>query len=398
MTGKLVALAKVLSIVISVCFSISCIPVWAFVSSSELESMFSEDQNDRLSYRDDPKPDKWKTVLKHDEEHRERVRDILKQNKIKTAQDYYHAAMIMQHGSEHKDHMLAHILACAAMKLGSKPAIWLSAASFDRLLLCLNQPQIFGTQLFGIGESNELIKPADTSFLPDSIKTEFNVPKQAPVVTSFPSGFDLEEAAIRCESIVAGEVIEVSDKSNKDPNWDLRLHVENYLKGSKFAFALPVWLKENSTEKKPVVGSKYIICVENALNRDGKFDSYLDKGVVPYSQEAVDKISAIVKLDKAYDLCESVLVAEIAFVDTKEIRFNIDKSLKGSRFGAPIYISMSHFNKPVQRGDKWFLFNPIAVPVNGLLPLLEDGGALPFTDELLNKMLKIKESKKNAIR
>ena len=68
---------------------------------------------------------------------------------VRTGTDYYHAALIFQHGQNPDDYLLAHVLAMDAVAMGSKEARWLSAATLDRYLLSIWQPQVFGTQFHG---------------------------------------------------------------------------------------------------------------------------------------------------------------------------------------------------------------------------------------------------------
>ena len=46
-------------------------------------------------------------------------------------------------------HLYAHVLATTALGKGFAPAKWLSAATLDRYLQSLKQPQVFGTQFGG---------------------------------------------------------------------------------------------------------------------------------------------------------------------------------------------------------------------------------------------------------
>jgi hypothetical protein len=144
---------------------------------SELARMYKQDQTDRMELGPSPRADKWKKLAENDNLHHERVLELLKQDKIQSADDFYYAAMIMQHGSTPSDYTLAHILAMAAAQKGNKDAIWLSAASFDRLMLSAKQPQVFGTQFFSDrGAPLKLNEPCDSQLISDSVRKHFNVP------------------------------------------------------------------------------------------------------------------------------------------------------------------------------------------------------------------------------
>ena len=54
--------------------------------------------------------------------------------------------MVFQHGETQEDILFAHVLAVTALGKSNARARWLAAASLDRYLHRLGQPQIFGTQ------------------------------------------------------------------------------------------------------------------------------------------------------------------------------------------------------------------------------------------------------------
>ena len=145
-------------------------------ASSELAEMFTEDQIDRSALDAERGFQQWQEILVHDKAHHARVLELIHQGGLQSAEDYYHAAMIMQHGNEPTDFMLAHILATAAALKGSKPAKWLSAASFDRLMQKLSQPQIFGTQYFRKMEEPYTMNPIKSDVISDQVRNVFSVP------------------------------------------------------------------------------------------------------------------------------------------------------------------------------------------------------------------------------
>ena len=75
-----------------------------------------------------------------------RVRQLLDAGALHTATDYYHAALILQHALSPGGYLLAHVLADIALSKGNPDALWLSAATLDRYLQSVKQPQVFGTQ------------------------------------------------------------------------------------------------------------------------------------------------------------------------------------------------------------------------------------------------------------
>lgn len=73
---------------------------------------------------------------------------MMEADSLVTANDYYHAAMIFQHGSDSVAYKLAWDLAEIAVTLDSThySALWLTAAAQDRYLLSIGKRQVYGTQ------------------------------------------------------------------------------------------------------------------------------------------------------------------------------------------------------------------------------------------------------------
>lgn len=113
----------------------------ALTDNSELSQMYKADQSEREGANVD-----WTALYYHDIERRVRLHTLLAEGKVQTATDYLHAAMIYQHGQTPDDYLLAHVLAVTAISKGSRDARWLSAATMDRYLRSIWQPQVYGTQ------------------------------------------------------------------------------------------------------------------------------------------------------------------------------------------------------------------------------------------------------------
>ncbi|HWM91261.1 MAG TPA: hypothetical protein VN493_10880 [Thermoanaerobaculia bacterium] len=117
-------------------------------SIGALERIFQEDQSDGRPYgTPEERALTDARVLRRIEE----VSEIVDRGLLRSADDYYHAAMIFQHGVRSEDHLKAHVLASVAGFKGHPWGRWLSAASLDLFLLSLDRPQILGTIY---GESN----------------------------------------------------------------------------------------------------------------------------------------------------------------------------------------------------------------------------------------------------
>jgi hypothetical protein len=82
---------------------------------------------------------------------RARVVELLDSGRTFSAADRFHAALVLQHGDQPQDHLLAHHLALSAADAGHPSARWLSAAALDRHLMRRGRPQRFGTQFVDRG-------------------------------------------------------------------------------------------------------------------------------------------------------------------------------------------------------------------------------------------------------
>lgn len=146
----------------------------------EMASMFEADQAIRRNFSQEKLSDQEYIIrmIAEDQERRTRTTELLKKGELRTANDFYRAAFIFQHGGEPSSYLLAHTLAVAAATLGHKDAVWISAATLDRYLQSIDQPQIYGTQT-SIGEGQAPTRePYDKDLIPDSLRTILGVPSQ----------------------------------------------------------------------------------------------------------------------------------------------------------------------------------------------------------------------------
>lgn len=141
----------------------------------ELFRLFQEDQDERMSDDLD-----WSAVHKHDAERRVRVREMLDSGQVIVSDDYFHAAMIFQHGDDTISYLLARTLALKAVELDATNhiAAWLSAAAQDRYLWHIGKPQWYGTQTHMI-DGKWTIEPIDTAAVTDEERLESHVPPLA---------------------------------------------------------------------------------------------------------------------------------------------------------------------------------------------------------------------------
>lgn len=124
-------------------------------------------------------PIDWDRVSAMDAAHRTEVLALLRAGEVRTANDLFHAAMVMQHGSETADYQLAFSLARLAMTLDpdSKRARWLSAAAWDRILMSKNVPQWYGTQFHSPGPDEPMaLYEVNESAVTDEERAAMSVP------------------------------------------------------------------------------------------------------------------------------------------------------------------------------------------------------------------------------
>lgn len=129
--------------------------LFTFSPNLELKKLYDEDQAERLNSMSDPK---------HDKERRDATTRILKDLKYPTKEDYYHAAIIFQHGDQLSDYKKAHQYAKKSLQLGrykpdtpnAEDNLFLVAATFDRWQLNQIPPyhQKYGTQ-YAVRDDNK---------------------------------------------------------------------------------------------------------------------------------------------------------------------------------------------------------------------------------------------------
>ena len=108
---------------------------------------------------------------------RQRVEAFLTGHPLLDAQDYFHAAMIFQHGETPEHFLLAHTLAYQGAKRGYAACFCLMAAAYDRVLMSQGLPQKYGTQYITRHGRRVLydVDPATT----DAERAEWHVPPLA---------------------------------------------------------------------------------------------------------------------------------------------------------------------------------------------------------------------------
>lgn len=154
--------------------------------SRSIKQVFEEDQQarDHLDYSKLSKED-WAKIRTRDAARRGETKRLIASGAAKTGEDYRDAAFIFQHGAKPEDFLLAHILAIAAIARGDTSATWISAATLDRYLQAVNEPQVFGTQyvlkdptaVLNDPKAHRVVTqdPYDENVLSDALRTTFCV-------------------------------------------------------------------------------------------------------------------------------------------------------------------------------------------------------------------------------
>jgi hypothetical protein len=143
--------------------------------SDELREMYEQDQADRAGGAID-----WQTVSRRDEARRLRVRELVEADVLRSADDRYHAATVLQHGNRPDDFRIAHELCIAALELepDHDAARWLAAAAKDRHLQSIGEPQIYGTQFRKV-DGRWTLDPIDPDAVSDAERARWGVPPLA---------------------------------------------------------------------------------------------------------------------------------------------------------------------------------------------------------------------------
>lgn len=139
--------------------------------NAELIQLYTDDQADRASANPD-----WTQITPRDHARRERVDAILAAGGAHAADDYFHAAMVYQHGDAPDEIQRARDLALKAVALDPllDSARWLAAAAEDRKLMYEHKPQKWGTQSHRV-DDKWVLWPVDPAITDDQ-RAEWNVP------------------------------------------------------------------------------------------------------------------------------------------------------------------------------------------------------------------------------
>jgi len=147
--------------------------------TASIHQLFVQDQKDRKT-PSSATPEQWAKIRTRDAERRRLAHQMLESGAIQTGKDFKDASFIFQHGDSPQDYLLAHILAIAALSKGEHSARWIAAATLDRYLQSINQPQVFGTQYRSNDSQtiphNATQAPYNSALLTDAMRKDFCIP------------------------------------------------------------------------------------------------------------------------------------------------------------------------------------------------------------------------------
>jgi hypothetical protein len=159
-------------------------------TSKTVHRLFEEDQRDISRVNSQTAAQEYRARLRG---RMAEIRTMIHAGELKTGDDFRDAAFIFQHGNTAEDCLFAHVLAMEAAIKGNDSAKWIEAATLDRYLQLIKQPQIFGTQYpldknlaHRLGGSpktpfrtGRTLEPYNEKFLSDRLRFEFCVPTLA---------------------------------------------------------------------------------------------------------------------------------------------------------------------------------------------------------------------------
>jgi len=149
--------------------------------NERLLSIVLADQADR---KVQPSPEQWEEITLRDAERRCGVQEELCGGRVRTAYDFFNAALVMQHGTDLEEIRLAHALATVSASMDSaspqaRQALWLKAASWDRMMRTLGRPQWYGTQLHRDNAGAVTLYEVDESAVTDADRVALSAPTLA---------------------------------------------------------------------------------------------------------------------------------------------------------------------------------------------------------------------------
>ncbi len=140
---KIAVLKALLRGLVLLVFSSSSLTAIATTDNTRLRQLYQADQAERADTAL-----KWQDVLEHDRSRAAQVKQMLATGQLKTADDFFHAAAILNHGADIDEFRLANAIAAIGLARFPKDAALMRvyATSWDRMMLAQNRPQWYATQ------------------------------------------------------------------------------------------------------------------------------------------------------------------------------------------------------------------------------------------------------------
>lgn len=138
--------------------------------NAEMAEIVAADQ----AVREGDGPVDGQAMVRADAERRHRTRELFDHGALTTANDFYAAAFVFQHGAAPEDYLLAHVLAVRSLALGRTDAEWIAAASLDRYLHHTGKSQVYGTQ-YQVDSGAVTMEPYDRALLTDALRVAAGV-------------------------------------------------------------------------------------------------------------------------------------------------------------------------------------------------------------------------------
>jgi hypothetical protein len=149
----------------------------ALPDNPRLSAMFDEDQADRIGWRS--KKIDSATIIDRDEKRRAEIRRMLATAQVRTAHDFYCAALVFHHGHTIDDYRLATSLAWVSVTIDptNKDYGYLSASTWDRFLMEQGKPQWYGTKCRHdpAQSGKDELYPVDETAVTDNDRARFDL-------------------------------------------------------------------------------------------------------------------------------------------------------------------------------------------------------------------------------
>ena len=158
-----------------------CVSVPSFAADAEpadnqsLRVLFEEDQEDRRGFPNTKRS--YVEINERDADRRERVVAMLKETQIRTAEDYFRAAVIFHHGQTFEHYRMAASLAWIAYELepNNPKYQWQTASCWDRMMLKRGRPQWYGAQSQRAEDGRWNLLPLEESLVSDEERAKYNL-------------------------------------------------------------------------------------------------------------------------------------------------------------------------------------------------------------------------------